>query len=174
MPITVACDCGKNLRVKEEHAGRKVRCPGCRAAVLVPVPASEDAEEDAGDFLLNSEPEEKPDSTFRLAPPADQAETRVQNATSAPTPLPPPLTPKAGTNLQNLFEKKKRKKAERAQEWQGGGIAIHPEIIAGLGMMAGAAIWFYVGLAANRIYIYPPILFCLGIAAIIRGFTGKD
>jgi hypothetical protein len=37
--ITLRCPCGKQLRVKEELAGRKVRCPGC--AEVVPVPASQ-------------------------------------------------------------------------------------------------------------------------------------
>lgn len=30
--------CGKNLKAREEHAGRKVGCPYCKAAVLVPAP----------------------------------------------------------------------------------------------------------------------------------------
>lgn len=35
MPIEVRCDCGKRLRVHAELAGRKVKCPGCGAAVAV-------------------------------------------------------------------------------------------------------------------------------------------
>ena len=41
-------------------------------------------------------------------------------------------------------------------------------------VVAGAAIWFFAGLAAGRIYFYPPILFCLGIGAIINGFRGTE
>lgn len=29
MPITLSCPCGKSLRVADEHAGKKVRCPAC-------------------------------------------------------------------------------------------------------------------------------------------------
>ncbi len=31
--------CGKNLKAREEHIGRRVGCPYCRAAVVVPAPA---------------------------------------------------------------------------------------------------------------------------------------
>lgn len=35
MPIHVTCDCGKKLKVKEELAGKSIRCPGCQATVRV-------------------------------------------------------------------------------------------------------------------------------------------
>ena len=46
MPLTVTCDCGRTLRLKEELAGRKVRCPSCAGALTVPEPESEEAEEE--------------------------------------------------------------------------------------------------------------------------------
>ena len=36
MPISVECSCGRVLSVKEEVAGRRVRCPECRKPVRVP------------------------------------------------------------------------------------------------------------------------------------------
>jgi hypothetical protein len=36
MPITVTCTCGKQLRVKDEAAGKKGRCPTCKAVFTVP------------------------------------------------------------------------------------------------------------------------------------------
>lgn len=36
MPITFSCSCGKNLRVGDEHAGKRVKCPSCGKAVAVP------------------------------------------------------------------------------------------------------------------------------------------
>jgi hypothetical protein len=36
MPIAVACKCGKKFRVKDEMAGRAVRCPGCRQPLRIP------------------------------------------------------------------------------------------------------------------------------------------
>ena len=42
MPIPVRCSCGRTLAVKEEHAGKKVRCPVCRAVLEVPARAVEE------------------------------------------------------------------------------------------------------------------------------------
>ncbi len=36
MPIRVVCSCGKRLAIKEELAGRRVRCPTCQGVVAVP------------------------------------------------------------------------------------------------------------------------------------------
>lgn len=37
MPITLNCSCGKTLRVADEHAGKRVKCPACNA-VIAPAP----------------------------------------------------------------------------------------------------------------------------------------
>src|SRR5206468_3474856 len=40
MAISVSCDCGKQLRVKDDLAGKKIRCPECQAVLRVgPAPA---------------------------------------------------------------------------------------------------------------------------------------
>lgn len=36
MPITVKCQCGKSLKVKDQLAGKAVKCPGCSQVVKVP------------------------------------------------------------------------------------------------------------------------------------------
>src|SRR5438876_521261 len=36
MPILFSCACGKKLKVADEKAGRKVRCPTCQEIVQVP------------------------------------------------------------------------------------------------------------------------------------------
>jgi hypothetical protein len=38
VPITFNCPCGKTLRVPDEHAGRRAKCPACGAVVPVPGP----------------------------------------------------------------------------------------------------------------------------------------
>jgi multidrug resistance efflux pump len=37
MPISLTCECGKQLRVKEELAGKRVKCPGCQEILMVPI-----------------------------------------------------------------------------------------------------------------------------------------
>lgn len=36
MPISFSCTCGKTLRANDEVAGKRVKCPGCGTAVVVP------------------------------------------------------------------------------------------------------------------------------------------
>lgn len=36
MPIRVSCACGKSLTVKDELAGKAVKCPGCQQVVRIP------------------------------------------------------------------------------------------------------------------------------------------
>jgi hypothetical protein len=38
VPITFSCPCGKTLRVPDEHAGRRAKCPACGAVVPIPGP----------------------------------------------------------------------------------------------------------------------------------------
>jgi hypothetical protein len=38
MPITFACGCGKKLRVPDQHAGTKTRCPDCHKTLTIPEP----------------------------------------------------------------------------------------------------------------------------------------
>jgi DNA-directed RNA polymerase subunit RPC12/RpoP len=40
MPVQLHCSCGKLLRVRDDLVGKRVRCPGCAAAVLVKAPPS--------------------------------------------------------------------------------------------------------------------------------------
>ncbi len=47
MPIEFQCSCGRTLRVKDEMAGKRAKCPGCEQALTVPsepVPAEQDDE----------------------------------------------------------------------------------------------------------------------------------
>jgi HlyD family secretion protein len=36
MPISLTCECGKQLKIKEELAGKRVKCPGCQEILMVP------------------------------------------------------------------------------------------------------------------------------------------
>jgi hypothetical protein len=43
MAIQVQCSCGRQVRAADEQAGRKVRCPSCRALVRLPGEPAESA-----------------------------------------------------------------------------------------------------------------------------------
>lgn len=48
MPIEVACACGRTFKVKDEHAGRRVKCPACGSVLDIPMPTSEPSPSPAG------------------------------------------------------------------------------------------------------------------------------
>lgn len=166
MPIPVNCDCGKSMRVKDELAGKRIRCPECREVIAVAGPKPQkDFEEEASDFLL-----EAPDSPVASPDAIRPArfDDEFTRASSRPSAIPEPPNRASKTS--------RPKKAARREKSESGGfrIAIHPSIVTGLLMMTGAAVWFFLGLAAGRIFFYPPVLFVLGIAAVVRGFLGQD
>ncbi|MBC8116679.1 MAG: hypothetical protein H7062_19975 [Candidatus Saccharimonas sp.] len=43
--VDYTCVCGKQMRFKAEHAGKKTRCPDCEATITVPSSADDDAED---------------------------------------------------------------------------------------------------------------------------------
>jgi hypothetical protein len=170
MPIPIDCDCGHSLRVREELAGRKIRCPKCAKVSVVPQPPAKDAEDTALDILLDEPAGKKTSSRLQAAKPMP-----ARDEPKAPSPPSSDLS-----DLQRpVYKPPPPAKAPPApgkekRDPGRGSIAVHPSIISGLLMMIGAAVWFFLGLAADRIFFYPPILFILGIGAIIRGFKGGD
>lgn len=166
MTIPVTCACGRSLRVKDEGAGRKVRCPACGLTVAVPRPdEDQDVEDEALSLLMVAPDRPACASQPAGAPPPDEG-----------VPPPPwrPSAPAAPPSRRSTSPRRKRSKRRDESEGRGFSVAVHPSIITGLLMMLGAAVWFFLGLAAGRIFIYPPIMFVLGIGAIIRGFRGED
>ena len=43
--VDYTCVCGKQMRFKAEHAGKKTKCPDCEATIIVPASAGEDVED---------------------------------------------------------------------------------------------------------------------------------
>lgn len=79
MAIKVQCPnptCGKVFSVKEEHAGRKAKCPGCSSPLIIPTP-----EAGAFDFgaLASGTPPAEPGNPFAelaAAPPPTPSKAR--------------------------------------------------------------------------------------------------
>jgi len=59
MPILISCACGKKLRVKDESAGKRVRCPGCGGIVAVPpsLPETVECAKPQGEFSSRGDDE---------------------------------------------------------------------------------------------------------------------
>jgi hypothetical protein len=159
MPISFPCGCGRTLRVKEELAGRKVRCPKCSTILTVP---KSDIEFHATDVCVADAPspaEEEPGSDEPEAP----ASTGITERSLSRAPAP--------VKKRRLPSKRERKKESRRLPM----VFINKEVAGGVVMIVVAIVWFVSGLLwLNRIFFYPPVLLILGIAAIVKGFTAPD
>ncbi|WP_422931775.1 hypothetical protein [Singulisphaera sp. PoT] len=40
MAIEFSCECGRQIKVRDEYAGSPIKCPGCRSSVQVPKPGT--------------------------------------------------------------------------------------------------------------------------------------
>ncbi|WP_165068668.1 M48 family metalloprotease [Paludisphaera rhizosphaerae] len=80
MPIEVHCDeCGSSFRVADEVAGRRGRCPRCKATILVPGSAAK------VEKVAASAVEDDETGTYELAGAVNKA--RVRRTVTAPEPL---------------------------------------------------------------------------------------
>ena len=172
MSIAMQCDCGHAFRVKDESAGKRVRCSQCKSVLRVSKPVVEvevevDVEDDASEMLRAESPPPKRRNREPRDEDDDEADERISEK---PTRRIKPVAP------EKRASKPKRRRRERDDE--GGYIpmlVVSPTIISGVLMMLGAIVWFVLGIAlVDRIYFYPPILCCLGIAAIVRGLMGHE
>lgn len=151
MPISLSCDCGHSLRVKDELAGKRIRCPTCKSALSVPSGDDDD--------FLNDLP----------VPPVRKKKPRTdedEELAELPPALPAP---------------KKKKKADTEDEADessnsraGGFGSASAGIGGGILMIIIAIVWFVVGLYAGYIYFYPPVLLVLGIVSIGKGMMNND
>jgi hypothetical protein len=168
MPIPMTCACGRSLRIKDEFAGRQAKCPACGVVLTVPRPEAA-IEDEALEVLL-------------AEPPPDQAPPRAAVRAEPPPPdagpRPPAERPPRRKRLRDEprdvpnVEKKSRTPAVAFEQgWFG---SLNAGVAGGLLMMVIAVVWFVLGLMADRIFFYPPILLVIGLVAVVKGLFGGD
>jgi hypothetical protein len=167
MPITFACSCGKTLRVKDDHAGKWVRCPACRETAIVP-----EAEPEPQFEVVEDDPPPPPRVRTRVKaePVADRYDTDED---------PPPRRrrPIDDRDDEDDRPRRPRKKKRSKPAEKPGHFALEKRVFNG-GVAGGvlamviAVVWFIAGLAADRIFFYPPILFIIGLCGFFKGLAG--
>jgi glutaredoxin len=159
MPISFPCGCGRTLRVKDDLAGRNVRCPQCSSVLTVPNP---DIEYDAADVPVADTPSDAEKEPQRQEPEAS-ASTSITDRPLYRAPV--------RMKKRRLRSKSERKKESRWLPM----VFINGEVAIGVVMIVAAIAWFVGGLLwLNRLFFYPPVLLILGIAAIYKGYTAPD
>ncbi len=169
MAIALTCDCGRSLRLKDELAGRKIRCPSCQVSLTVPPPET-NTEDEALDILLGDAPAEKTPS--RCAPIESGVQTEepsrpvsVPVRVEPPRPSPPPAKKPALS----------KRRPAKDKEDSGGrrfGIAVNGEIILGGVMLLGALGLCLLGFGSGYFALGGISLFIWGVIHIVHGFRG--
>jgi hypothetical protein len=164
MAIAIACgQCDWKGTVKDESAGKRGKCPTCGEPITVPKAGEPDDVEAAAAAALMEGADDHP------APPppsyVPQLPTPYAAERSDPKPAEDPARRK-GPQIE--FRAKE-------QEAPSGGFALNGTAVGGLLTMGGAVLWFALGyFLINRIYIYPPFLFVVGLIAFFRGLAGHE
>ena len=185
MPIPLSCPCGRALKIKDEYAGRKVRCPACQSVLAVPA----------------ARPEPEPAEVILEVLPADEsvANRRVARSTRQSAIQTEPAEPRSarrGSASEEGISTVRRRRDEdeedrpvkarvrprrddirrvsRRSSQKGGFGSINAGVAGGVLMILIAVVWFVAGLAGGIIFFYPPILLVIGIIAIGKGLMSGD
>ncbi len=143
--ISVTCECGREYRLSEALAGKRIRCRQCDNVIEVPLPEVVDLEGIADKVRSVPAQSEPP----RLRPPPDED--------LAP---PPPR------------RKKRRRRREGSGAMP---ISISPGVILGALMIIGGVVWLVGGLMLGVLFYYgPPLLIIIGAIRFFRSLTGGD
>jgi hypothetical protein len=181
MSVTFRCDCGKQLQVADQYAGKQARCPECSLVLSVP----------AGDHPA---PIPAPAKAAPLATPqSNRGETSENQRLSSSEPAEPGNRDSKRKLFQDEDEddedrpRRRRRRDEddededdrprrRRRRFQEPPRTIwNNRVGGGLVSMVIAIIWFVVGLFFDRFFFYPPILFCFGLVSLIHGLiSGRD
>ncbi|MDB5313094.1 MAG: hypothetical protein JWO38_7296 [Gemmataceae bacterium] len=195
MPISFECSCGKTLQVKDEFAGRRVRCPACSGVAAVPaadpgfevvdepspVPApSKPAPVRAKPVERPDDEEDKPRSRKPRDEDDDRPRTRRRDEDDDEDDDDRPRTRRRNEDDDEddaPRKKKSRRKPKPEEKPSHFGLekrVLNGGVAGGLLAMVIAVVWFVVGLMADRIFFYPPILFVVGLIAMIKGAVGGN
>ena len=151
MAIAVTCSgCNRTMKVKDDFAGRRALCPFCKAEVVVP--SQERAGERSGYSVADDDPPsrvDRDDEPRRRPRPRDEDEDDRRR-------------PRLRDRDEDIEVRKKK---------SGG---TNGGVLTGILMMVGALIWFFGALAVGVFFIYPPILFIVGLVTFIKGLSGNS
>lgn len=188
--FSIACSgCGAEVAVSRAHVGKKGRCPQCKTVFPILEPAAVTSIEAVAPADLQPisawpvatvPPQAMPTPAANYGKPSSpfgnpglengsgyssvqNDEMRLAPVASAPT------TGTAAFPYQDSHHNPYQ--APPSAPAQSGGGETTGSILAGIGMMVGAVVWFVAGLFFDRIFFYPPILFILGLVAFVRGMV---
>lgn len=185
MPITLNCPCGKSLRVPDEHAGKRVKCPACGGVAAVPKPEPApmfEVVEDVSEALVSPPPPPRAKPVPARADEDDEDADRRGYGVSKrrdedDEPPPRPRGRRAADEDDEDERPKKKPKFKKGRSRRedgdgGGGSSAAAEIGGGLLAMLIGAVLFVLALSNDRAPIYGSVLFICGLVGVVKGLNG--
>lgn len=172
MSMSLDCARGKSFRLKRElPAGRTLPCPGCGRILTIPKPPPEDALEDAAFEALTAglPPEPEPYDAAPPPLPALPSTSPVPIERQQPQSRPRPAAWNVSSPPGAPAQARRQPRVVFEQGWFG---SVNSGVLGGLLMMVIAVVWFVLGLAADTIFFYPPILLVIGLVSTPKGLGG--
>jgi hypothetical protein len=196
MALELSCSCGRSLTLRDELAGKLIRCPQCQAALQVPTPIVE-----AVEVVEALEPIEVVEEAVIAGPPPlpprheeyVEVELIEEGVSAGPPPLlkskpredysvaPPPLVrdqprpaekkkKKKGSVYSQFYGKQRKESVVFEEGWFGDA---NGGIIGGALMVLISLVLFGLLLALGarfiRAMLWSIILFVIGVVAILKG-----
>jgi hypothetical protein len=181
MPITLNCSCGKILRIADQHAGKRVKCPACNGILTStpPQPAFEVVEDEpkqvTSDRLLSRRHEVNDDD--------DESYSVRRAERTANRSEPQPTFRKRGDEEDDdeprPSKNKKKRRSSRTSSHDGPSVGKRiGYVISGTGsIVIGALIAYFggsgEGRSATRSLIFGIALAIGGVIVLFKGLTGN-
>ena len=177
MPITVYCPCENPYRVRDELAGKMIKCPFCQKPVSVPL-----SDVDVFQELRNHDVGSRSDPRHSLegrAPATfadgsqDDGYTR-QRFDSLPT-QPSVQPPGPAVTEREAFGQVAQSHADQTSQPPKSMGVNRGKVLLGLVMMVGAALWFFYSLSLNKRFPRGAVfLFVFGLISFVKGLSGSS
>jgi len=188
MSIKVTCQCRATYSVKDELAGKRVKCPKCQQPITIPAAEAVVSLSTRPSLSTTETPSAESAEPAAVAPPCPSCgqpmpedkmvctncnySRRLGRRLSSKLEVPPAKREKAAkpTKAKKAVSSEGKPKRQRNFFSVDGG-----KMLSGLLMMIGGALWLVLGIVLiNRIFIYAPILCILGLISFVNGLFGKD
>ena len=172
MPITFACDCGKQLKVGDEFAGKRAKCPACAAVLAVPtddsfptapppLPLPATTEDDAYKLLDDGPP----------APTARRTDRDVADDFGRPSASAPPSFRRRDPDAPPRAKYREVSDTEPDPQPRASGGGPHfPTVFGGLFSMALGGLFCW--LRNGGVSIVGIVLLALGFFSVVKGLLG--
>ncbi len=172
MTLSFRCGCGQPLEVDAEYAGQQVECPTCQKVVTAPAAAAVAAPAIAKRVVRNPAP--AADAAYEVVDAPTKPGSRSRRDADDDDDPPPVGRPRRTKRSEvELDEMRYLDPPKRSPWFETEKRVLRNGVGGGAVAMAIAVVWFFAGLAAGRIFFYPPILFLVGLAAVVMAMRSR-